>query len=322
MKILVIQTSFIGDVILATSVVEKLHRHYPDAEVFILLRKGNEALFKNHPFLKVIIWDKNQRKYHNLYKKLLQIRHQNFDLVINLHRHFATGWLSAFSSAKETIGFDKNPLSIFYTKKLPHHIDNGTHEVERNQSLIAHLTDNNYALPRLYPSPGDFEKVASYKHQPYAIIAPASVWETKQLPKEKWLELINKLNDVVVYIIGAPSDFGYGDYFIKNANHQKLVNLCGKLSLLQSAALIKDAQMTYVNDSAPLHLASAMNAPVTAFFCSTSPKFGFGPLSDVSIVIEATEPLSCKPCGIHGKKTCPEGHFKCGQLINIQNSLL
>ena len=72
--------------------------------------------------------------------------------------------------------------------------------------------------------------------------------------------------------------------------------------------------MNYVNDSAPLHFASAMNAPVTAFFCSTSPKFGFTPLSDISIILETKSNLSCRPCGIHGKKECPEGHFKCGDI--------
>jgi heptosyltransferase-2 len=77
------------------------------------------------------------------------------------------------------------------------------------------------------------------------------------------------------------------------------------------------AVRNYVNDSGPLHLASAMNAPVTAFFCSTVPSFGFGPLSDDSEIKETTEKLDCRPCGIHGFKTCPKGHFKCGKGIEI-----
>ena len=72
--------------------------------------------------------------------------------------------------------------------------------------------------------------------------------------------------------------------------------------------------MNYVLDSGPLHICSAMNAPVTAIFCSTSPAFGFGPLSDISIVVEPQEKLSCRPCGAHGHKKCPEGHFKCGNI--------
>ena len=94
----------------------------------------------------------------------------------------------------------------------------------------------------------------------------------------------------------------------------KVINLSGQLSLLQSAALMKGAQMNYVNDSGPLHLCSAMDAPVTAFFCSTIPGFGFGPLSSVKVVLETKEELSCRPCGMHGKSACPLGHFACGNI--------
>ena len=98
-------------------------------------------------------------------------------------------------------------------------------------------------------------------------------------------------------------------------------NLSGKLSLLESAALMKDAMMNYVNDSAPMHIASAMNAPVCAVYCSTVPDFGFGPLSEQSFVVEVKEKLSCRPCGLHGHKACPQGHFRCAMDIE-SNQLL
>jgi len=89
-----------------------------------------------------------------------------------------------------------------------------------------------------------------------------------------------------------------------------------------SAALIRDAFMNYTNDSAPLHLASAMDAPVAAVFCSTVPEFGFGPLSAKSFVIQTSEKLTCRPCGLHGKKVCPKKHFKCAESIAIKQLLL
>jgi heptosyltransferase-2 len=76
---------------------------------------------------------------------------------------------------------------------------------------------------------------------------------------------------------------------------------------------MRDAAMNFVNDSAPMHFSSAMNAPTTAFYCSTIPEFGFGPLSDRSRIVESNEDLACRPCGLHGKKSCPLGHFKCGE---------
>ena len=90
--------------------------------------------------------------------------------------------------------------------------------------------------------------------------------------------------------------------------------MAGKLTFLESTALISKAQMTYTNDSAVMHFASAVNAPVTAIYCSTVPGFGFGPLSDQSTIVETSENLSCRPCGLHGKKACPEGHFKCSEI--------
>ncbi|RYF57169.1 MAG: glycosyltransferase family 9 protein, partial [Cytophagaceae bacterium] len=99
----------------------------------------------------------------------------------------------------------------------------------------------------------------------------------------------------------------------------RVVNLAGKLSLLQSAALMQGAQMNYVNDSAPMHLCSAMNAPTTAVFCSTVPGFGFGPLADNSRVAEIRELIECRPCNLHGRKACPLGHFRCATEIDIKD---
>ena len=97
--------------------------------------------------------------------------------------------------------------------------------------------------------------------------------------------------------------------------------LAGKLNFLSSAALMKGAKMNYSNDSAPLHFASATDAPITAIFCSTVPEFGFYPLSEKSIIVQTELQLSCKPCTLHGKKACPLGHFKCGVTIETQKLL-
>ncbi|MFN5311904.1 MAG: glycosyltransferase family 9 protein, partial [Flavobacteriales bacterium] len=118
------------------------------------------------------------------------------------------------------------------------------------------------------------------------------------------------------YLLGAPSDRAYLDEIVKNTRSTQVVNLAGQLSLLQSAALMAGAKHNYVNDSGPLHLASATNAPVSAFFCSTVPEFGFGPLSDQYGIIEVKE-LDSRPCGLHGHKSCPKGHFRCGAALEI-----
>src|SRR5947208_488432 len=121
MKILVIQTAFIGDVVLATALIENIHAAFPDAQIDFLLRKGNEALLAKHPFLnQVLIWDKKEGKLPNLFNLLRQIRKQKYDKVINVQRFAATGFVTAFSGGKETIGFDKNPFSALFTRKVSH----------------------------------------------------------------------------------------------------------------------------------------------------------------------------------------------------------
>ncbi|MDB5273166.1 MAG: glycosyltransferase family 9 protein [Chitinophagaceae bacterium] len=316
-RILVIQTAFIGDAILATSVLEKLHAFYPLARLDLLVRKGNESICKDHPFLhRVLIFDKSS-KYKNLWKLITGLRKEKYDLVINLQRFFTTGLITVLSGGKETIGFDKNPLSFLFTYRVQHQYnENGrtVHEVDRNQKLIARYTDNASAKPKLYP-----KSVTLELKSPYICMAPFSIWFTKQYPEKHWVELIKLLvPKYQVYLMGAPSDKEGCEQIIRQVNSDKVESLAGKLNLLESAGVMKGAVMNFVNDSAPLHLASAVNAPCAAFFCSTVKAFGFTPLSDRSWVFEAEEYLTCKPCGLHGYKACPLGHFKCGEISAVR----
>jgi heptosyltransferase-2 len=324
MKMLVIQHAFIGDVILATSVIEKLHHTYPAAKIDLLIRKGNEGLFKEHPYLhELIVWDKSKAKYRNLMGIASKVRASKYEYVINLHRFGSSGFVTAWSGAKDKIGFDKNPFSFFLSRKVEHVQAKGLHETERNHLLIREITDEHPAMPRLYPSKADYAGVADLKTRngnPYVCIAPTSVWFTKQFPAIKWIELIKYLGDKhTVYLLGAASDAPACEAIRNGCQLAGVVNLAGKLSLLESAALMKDAHMNYVNDSAPMHMASAMNAPVTAIYCSTVPAFGFGPLSDNKKVVETKIKLSCRPCGLHGHQSCPKKHFKCALDIQVSD---
>lgn len=319
-KFLIIQTAFIGDVVLATGILEKLHRFYPDAQIDFMVRKGNESLLAGHPFLnQVLVWDKKKGKYRQLYQLLKAVRAASYDKVINLQRYAATGLLTALSGAAETRGYDKNPFSRFFTRSVPHQVATTTaprHEIQRCNDLVRDLTDDTALPPRLYPSTADLAVVEPYKSGRYIVIAPASVWFTKQFPPEKWTSFIRRTPPGIrIYLIGAPSDEPLAQTIIENTGGQEVISLCGKLSFLQSAALMKDALMNYVNDSAPMHFASAVNAPITAIYCSTVPSFGFGPLSSNSRVVETMEELACRPCGLHGHRQCPEGHFKCAYTI-------
>jgi heptosyltransferase-2 len=317
-RILLIQTAFIGDVILATPLIEALHNEFPNAAIDFLLRKGNEGLLNNHPYIRnIIVWDKKAGKYSQMLKIIGTLRNNRYDLAINLQRFLTTGIFTLFSGAKTTFGFSKNPLSVFFSKSYPHVIDikdGKIHEIDRNLSLLKDiLNDSPRFLPKLYPSEKDFAKVKP--EMPYITIAPTSVWYTKQYPHHKWMQLIDLTDtNTTIYLLGGKADWEACEKIKEKTRHPKVENVAGTLNFLESAALMKNAKMNYVNDSAPMHIASSMNAPVTAVFCSTIPAFGFGPLSDNSRIIETNEQLNCRPCGLHGFRACPEKHFKCSEI--------
>ena len=322
-KFLIIQTAFIGDVILATALIEKLSRFYDNCEIDFLLRKGNESLLMGNPHVnEVIIWDKNAGKYINLYRTIKKVRKKNYDYVINVHRFATSGIITRFAKAQYKIGFDKNPYSKHFHYKIGHKIGSlgnsiYPHEVDRCLKLIEDITDSSNEMPKLYPSESDYEVISEYAKGKFITISPLSVWETKQFPEEKWIQFCNDMDGTKIYLLGGPEDTYRCSRIVDASENKKIENLAGKLSLLQSAALMEKSKMNYVNDSAPMHLASAMNAPVTAVYCSTIKEFGFGPLSDNSHIVDTKVSLNCRPCGLHGHQKCPEGHFKCAKTIHI-----
>ena len=343
---LLIQTAFIGDVILMTALLEYLARHEPTTPVDVLVRRGNEGLLAGHPHVRnVLIWDKKHRKYANLWQLLGRVRATGYGRVVTLQRFASTGFLTAFSGAAERVGFAKNPFSRFFTRRVPHAIGDGTHEVTRNLRLLDAslneesgmrneelssgnssflIPDSSLTKPRLYPSAADEAAVAPHvAGGPYICLAPTSVWFTKQYPEEKWLELLAALpTGLRVYLLGGPPDVAACERLAAASGRPNVTSLAGEIGLLASAALMRGAVMNYVNDSAPMHLCSAVGAPVTAVFCSTVPAFGFGPLSPVSFVVERQQPLECRPCGLHGYAACPLGHFRCAYGIDVGQLLV
>ncbi len=270
-------------------------------------------MFRGHPFLhEVWEWNKADDKNRELLRILRQIRKSRFDLVINLQRFLSTGILTAFSGAVETRGFKKNPMSSLFTRRYRHSLGENLHETERNFRLIEDICTESLP-PRIYPSAGEMERMKP--SGPTLVMAPASVWATKQWPAKYWSILIGLASDSFeIKLIGGKEDKKLCERIAAESGRNPEI-LAGKLSFLESASLLKQSSLTISNDSAPVHLASAVNAPILELFCSTVPAFGFTPLSSRSFVMETSQSLSCRPCGLHGKKECPLGHFQCGNTL-------
>lgn len=319
--ILIIQTAFTGDVILALPLAQRLRAEFPQAVIHFLVRKGNENLLQFRPDVDVIhVWDKKNQKKSGLIRLIQELRKYQFRLAVNCQRFLSTGLIMAALHAEFKTGFAENPLSFLYTRRYPHtRSEKGSpdplHEVDRNIRLLSGISDISREVPSIRPEVRELEKVKNIiGDKQIIVLAPASVWQTKQWPPEYWQQLVKSLPDIYTpVIIGGPGDYQTGQFVLEG--QESGMNLCGKLSFRESAALMSLAVRVICNDSAPLHLASSVNAPVTAIYCSTIPEFGFYPLSQDAIVLEEQNKLNCRPCGLHGHKVCPEGHFSCGRTI-------
>lgn len=315
-RFLIIQTAFVGDAILASGAVHAILSSHPEAVIDVLVRAGNEGLYQNdHRISRVILWDKRKFKYIHLFQTLLAVREKRYFAVINLQRFAASGLLTALSRADNKVGFSKNPLSIFFTQKIEHRISQSgekiIHETDRIHDCLHSIGIEGEVQPELVISHSANAKIAPYIQQEFVTISPASVWFTKQYPPHRWKALLQAI-PCKVYLLGGNADVNLCNEIAYG--HTQAEVLAGKLSLIESAALMKQAVMNFVNDSAPLHLCSATNAPVCAIFQSTSPAFGFGPLTTNSHCIETDHKLNCKPCGLHGRKECPQQHFLCADI--------
>lgn len=352
--ILIIQTAFIGDAILATSFLKEVKRLWPEHPIHLLVRQDVATLLEHHGLIdRLWVWNKSKGKYLHLFSLWRQMRLHPFEIIFNLQRFSTMAFLALALRAQCRVGFKTWLTRWFFTKtylhqlpmlmpvSMPAHVTNHPsygHEVQRNAQLLQHWDASilerplSTLRPQLYSTPQLVLEHNPAQAQSYIVIGPCSVWKTKQWPATSWAALIVQQLNVVekIFLVGSPGEMGAIDFIIQLVGQSasealshnlpvRLFNMAGKLSLHQTALLLKNASQVYANDSALLHLASAVNTPVTAIFCSTLPSFGFFPLSDQSRIWETSTPLPCRPCGVHGKNSCPLKHFECAQVNQMMS---
>ncbi|MDH4223667.1 MAG: lipopolysaccharide heptosyltransferase II [candidate division Zixibacteria bacterium] len=326
-KILIIQTAFLGDVILCTPLLKAVRKKYPSGEIFFLVIPQTAGLLQNNPHInQVMIYDKKgkDRGFLNYVKLVRKIRAENFDMAFLPHRSFRSSLLAYLSGIPRRIGFNKNSASFLLTEKI-RYVQNMP-EVKRNLVLVEDkFSSDNDFLPELFPSGSDFKYVEDlFKlwdiggSNKIVVIAPGSVWETKRWLPERFGEaadlIIDKLKAKVVFL-GGKDDFELCLKISENMKNKSFV-AAGKTSPLQSAALLSKCKVVLSNDTAPMHMGVAMRTPVVAIFGSTVPGFGFAPTGDRDVIIQ--KEVYCRPCGIHGKRKCPEKHFRCMKDISTE----
>ncbi len=222
------------------------------------------------------------------------------------------------------IGGQNSIVSQFYTDVVQ--INPTLHAIERHLQLHEPMNLSvSERLPKLYPSREDENKVDEYlkvtKSNEIISIAPGSVWKTKRWSDQLYIELIKKLIRLKysVLLIGGNTDKIICSTIESSVSSHYLINLCGKLSILQSANAIMKSKVLVTNDTAPMHIASAVNTPVVALFGPTVKEFGFTPIGNRYIIVEKN--LECRPCTPHGGEHCPIWTHDCMEMITVEEVL-
>jgi len=320
---LVIQTAFLGDVVLTTPLLSALAaRHGP---VDVVTTPIAAPLLETHPAVRhVIPYDKRRadRGWAGLRRLARRLRAERYERAYLPHRSLRTAALALLARIPSRIGFSGG-WSFLYTEARPNPRTGvgagagGGHETDR---LLALADEPPGAYPpQLLPTTSDEQVAAALIDGAFVALAPGSIWGSKRWPY--YGELAARLAvHLPVVVVGGPDDIGLGEEIVgavgRSGGRGGAVNACGKLTLRQSAALIKHAALLVTNDSAPLHLASAVGTPIVALFGPTITEFGFGPVrpGDVALGLD----LQCRPCSSHGPPQCPLGHHRCMRDLTVE----
>ena len=316
---LVVQTSFLGDMVLTTPLIALLAGEGP---VDVLCTKAGRELLANNPAVRdIIVYDKRgaDRGPGGFQRVARELRLRSYRTAYHAQGSVRSGALTFAAGIRDRVGFATSAGRLFYTTRIPP-IDN-VHHAARLLSLgtrdPARAAAESEIRPHLYPGIIERARVDEVLRQAAAgaqivALAPGSVWATKRWPY--YPELARELSRLgQVVIVGGDADRELA-LDIVGATKGQAIDTTGQLSLLASADLIGRAAVLVTNDSAPLHLASAMNTPTVAVFGPTVPEFGFGPLAAASR-IAGNASLACRPCDKHGPQRCPLGHWRCMREI-------
>ncbi|UCE66850.1 MAG: lipopolysaccharide heptosyltransferase II [Candidatus Zixiibacteriota bacterium] len=312
-KIIVIQTAFPGDVILATPVFEALKDMAPGCFLAAVIRPESYPLLKDNPHIDdILIYNKygNERGLKGIIRISRLIR--DYDWAVIIQRYLRSALIAYLAGIKRRTGFGSSGFRFLYTEKKPYH--ENRHEVLRCLDLTGVAEAGKYR-PRIFimdKARKKTDKLLSDSgiRNSFAVVAPGSVWATKRYPHfAELIDLVKEEFGLEVILLGGADDIEVSKSVVNNSRH-KPFDLTGKTDLLVSAGIISRSRITFTNDSAPAHMAAAVETPVVAIFGPTIPEFGFSPYSEKTRVVDNGK-LYCRPCSRHGSKKCPQRHFRC-----------
>jgi heptosyltransferase-2 len=323
MSSLVIQTSFLGDVVLTTALLAELATRGP---VDIVVTPASAPLLANHPAVReVIVFDKRGRDdgIGGLWRFGRALATKRYTAAYLAQGSMRSAALARIAGIPRIVGFDTSAGKLLYTSRVRYRKDR--HHAERLWRLAAGDAAPDPSpetiRPRLYPGNTERAAVDAFlatvprDGAPMLALAPGSIWGTKRWPH--YPALAAKLAPLYrIVVTGGPADTALAAQIAAAAGASRVIDATGKLTLLASAELISRCAAIVTNDSAPQHLASAVGTATLSIFGPTVPAFGFGPLAPTHRTA-GNASLDCRPCDSHGPQVCPLGHFKCMRELEV-----
>ena len=323
MTSLVIQTAFLGDVVLTTPLLAALAER--DGPVDVVTTPAAAPLLETHPAVRrVIPYDKNgrERGLPALVGLARRLRAERYEAAYLPHRSLRTAALAWLAGIPRRVGFhDGWPLLYTVVRRRP--VEG--HEIDR---LLALGDAPPGAAPTLAVTAPDRAAADALLRDagvqaPFVALAPGSIWGSKRWPGYAELGAALAGRGVAVVAVGGDDDAALGDAIVAAVRRVggRAASACGRLTLRASAALIGRAAALVSNDSAPVHVAQAVGTPTVAIFGPTVPSFGFGPRGPHDRAIGVAG-LPCRPCHRHGPPACPLGHHRCMRMLRVEDALL
>jgi len=316
-RILIVQTAFIGDVILITPLIRAVKELYPSALLDALVVPAASKLLQNNPHLnEVLTYSKRDKALLSMGQMIRRLKAKGYDMAISPHSSGRTHLLLYLARIPQRIGFDRGTMPFLLTGKTAH--PRGIHKSKKNLALLKLLSDCEFdSQTQLFPSPKDYATITplltAQAGKKLIAMAPGSVWATKCWPVDYYAQVAQELsaNGYGIVLIGARDDVEKCE-IIRERCPDALI-MAGKTNLLESAAAIAKCCLIICNDSGALHIANAMQTRVLAFFGPTIQRFGYFPFNAKDHVFETK--MDCRPCSAHGPMKCPLKHHNCMRSI-------
>ncbi len=331
-RILVAQTGYLGDVVLTTGLLAALRSRFPGAEIAAMVTPAASGLLAGHPAVdRVLIDDKRgrNRSLVGLVRTAVSLRREQFSIALAAHKSPRTALLLAAAGIPFRVGFRLWPQALLYSERVEY--DTSRHYACRQLALLrpfgvgeAESEKVRLSVAISEESRGEAGRILEGLALPFGAplvgICPGSAWATKRWPAERYGELVRELEarGFCCIIFGAREDQGVARQVMQSAGGNGR-DLTGRTSIDIFTALLERMEVVVTNDSSPMHLASALQLPLVAIFCSTVPSQGYGPLSPAAVVVE--QMLECRPCGRHGSMRCPLGTDACRVSVEVRQVL-